>query len=79
MHLLEEAIVNDVVFDHLTLLRQNFFTPVLATSFDIVTEDPILNEGDEFFQDVISSVPSWLHGNTVSPVMCLSNTWSSEK
>ena len=78
LHLLEEAIVSDVVFDHLTLLRQNFFTPVLATSFDIVTEDPILNEGDEFFQDVISSVPAWLHGNSVSPVMCLCSTWNSE-
>ena len=76
-HLLADAMVRDVVMTYLILLWQNCFSPVLTTSCEIVTEDPASNEYDEFFQDLISNPPAWLQGNVLSPVMCLSKTWSS--
>ena len=76
-HLLEEAMIRDTIMSYLVLLRKNHFTPVITTPYEIVTEDPVSNELDESFQNVIANTPEWLSWYAFSPIVCLSKTWSS--
>ena len=77
-NLLKDAMNRDVVMSYLMSINQYFFTSILTTSHDIVTENAISFEADDFFQDLISNTPSWLQGNFFSPVMCMSTFWNSE-
>ena len=77
-NLLIDAMNRDVVMSYLMSINQYFFTSILTTSHDIVTENAISFEADDFFQDLISNTPSWLQGNFFSPVMCMSTIWNSE-
>ena len=63
---------------YLLQLAQNRFTPVLIDAKEIVAEDSVFTEADDFFSEIIADQPPWLEDSSPQPVMCLCHQWSKQ-
>ncbi|MBO4633531.1 MAG: hypothetical protein J5858_16570 [Lentisphaeria bacterium] len=76
--MIENAVKRDIVMFYLLQLAQNRFTPVLIDAKEIVAEDSVFTEADDFFSEIIADQPPWLEDSSPQPVMCLCHQWSKQ-